>query len=59
MCLNIVERMANSVDPDQMSQSAVSDMGSHYLLRSLCSNTPGKYSNEIMEHVSLRNKNKY
>ena len=35
--------MANSVDPDQMPQSAASDVGLHRLQRPICPNTEGYY----------------
>ena len=31
--------MATSVDPDQVPHSVASDLGLHYLLRSICPNT--------------------
>ena len=37
--------MANSVDPDQIPYSAVSDLGLHRLLRPVCPNSLGKYGN--------------
>ena len=36
--LKFVERVANSVDPDQTPRSAASDLGLHCLLRSVCPN---------------------
>ena len=36
---NMAEWVANSIDPDQMLHSAVSDLGLHCLLRSVCLNT--------------------
>ena len=36
--------MANSVDPDQMPRSVVSDLGQNGLLRPFFSNTYGYYS---------------
>ena len=52
MCLKIPGRVANSVDPDQTPRSAASDLGLHYLLRSVChirpnlnsSNTEGSFT---------------
>ena len=35
--------MTNSVDPDQMPHSAVSDLGLHCLQRPICPNTYGYY----------------
>ena len=35
----IARCVANSVDPDQTPRSAVSDLGLHCLLRSVCPNT--------------------
>ena len=37
--------MVNSVDSDQMSHSAVPDLGLHCLLRPICLNTSGYYGN--------------
>ena len=35
--------MKNSVDPDQMQHSTVSDLGLHCLQRPICSNTQSYY----------------
>ena len=43
----IVEWVANNVDPDQMSRSAVPDLGLYCLLRSVSLNTQSKYGNLI------------
>ena len=42
-CLQTAERLANSIDPDQMLPSASSDLGLHFLLMCVCSNAQSKY----------------
>ena len=34
-----LDRVVNSVDPDQMQHFLVSDLGPHHLLRPVCTNT--------------------
>ena len=43
MCLKTAGRVANIVDSDEMPHSAVSHLGLHCLLRSVCLDTYGKY----------------
>ena len=45
MCLKITGWMTDSVDPDQMINSAASDLGLHCLLMPVCPNTWGYYGN--------------
>ena len=45
--------MANSVDPDEMPHSAASHLGLHCLLRPVCLNTYGKYSNQSIQPAEL------
>ena len=40
--------MANSVDPDQTTRSAASDLGLHCLFRSVCPNTSGNNSKNFI-----------
>ena len=47
LCLKIAGWVANSVDPDEMPHSAASHLGLNCLLRPVCLNTYGKYSNYI------------
>ena len=47
LCLKIAGWVANSVDPGKTLHSAVSHLGLHCLLRSVCPNTYGNYSIQI------------
>ena len=44
--------MTNSVDPDHMLHSVVSDLGLHYLLKPICLNTLGKYEGRAKSFVT-------
>ena len=47
--------MANNVDPDQMSHSAVSDLGLHCLQMPVCPNTLGYYNKVFLRLNMLGN----
>ena len=40
--------MANSIDPDQMQHSVASDLYIHGLLKPVCLNTLGKYTDSLL-----------
>ena len=43
LALTTAVYMANSVDPDQTSHSAASDLGLHFLQMFICTDTSGYY----------------
>ena len=45
--------MANSVDPDQTTRSAASDLGLHCLHRPACPNTEGKYGIHKTHYLNI------
>ena len=47
--------MANRVDPDQTPHSAVSDLGLHVLLRSVCPNTSSIYGKKTSTIRAAKN----
>ena len=55
LCLKIAAWVANSVDPDEMSHSAVSHLGLHCLHRSACPNTYGKYGKYLDRQAWVSN----
>ena len=53
LCLKIAGWVANSVDPDQVTCSAVSHLGQHCLPRPVCPNTYSKYGNIQKKIISF------